>query len=304
MLDPAWGDADERPGNPRAARIDVDRLDGRVRAHAQDQPAAVAATTTRLRGAPCWPAAASAAARPSARPARTAWRSRNGRCRCPTSWPRSAWRSASIRSSTTLQRRPADPYRRQDRHADPGGAGMNRRAGMWCAAAAGLALLGAVPWTAADAPRRPRRRRRRAGPPLPGGGRPGVFRLHLFLDGKPYGVSWSRSSKSSISSTATATACSQGGSRPGAGRPPAGSDVPRRALRHGGLQRRRTIRGDERRPRRQSDAGGFLAYYRRTEGGPAQLAGTSVTAAPKRQRLTETLFKILDTDKDGKLSRS
>ncbi len=46
----------------------------------------------------------------------------------------------------------------------------------------------------------------------------------------------------------------------------------------------------------------FLNYYRRSAGGPAQLDG-----APKGglggNALTETLFRALDTDKDGKLSK-
>jgi Ca2+-binding EF-hand superfamily protein len=47
----------------------------------------------------------------------------------------------------------------------------------------------------------------------------------------------------------------------------------------------------------------FLNYYRRSVGGPAQLAaapGTGLAA----NALTETVFKALDTDKDGKLSKA
>ena len=46
----------------------------------------------------------------------------------------------------------------------------------------------------------------------------------------------------------------------------------------------------------------FLNYYRRSAGGPAQLVGVPVDPAC-RQRPDRTLFKVLDTDKDGKLSK-
>ncbi len=46
----------------------------------------------------------------------------------------------------------------------------------------------------------------------------------------------------------------------------------------------------------------FLNYYRRSAGGPAQLAG-SPGLGLGANALTETLFKVLDTDKDGKLSK-
>ncbi len=60
---PGLGDADGGPARARPARIDAGRLDGRVRPHAEDQPATPAATTSRPPGASCWAAAASRAAR-------------------------------------------------------------------------------------------------------------------------------------------------------------------------------------------------------------------------------------------------
>ena len=65
---PGLGHPDGRPAGPRAARLDPDRLDGRVRPHPEDQPQTPAATTSPTPGPPCWPAAASRAARRSARP--------------------------------------------------------------------------------------------------------------------------------------------------------------------------------------------------------------------------------------------
>ena len=64
--------ADDRPEGSRPARQHADRLDGRVRPHAEDQPPAAAATTSPTPGRRCWPAAASRAGRSSARPAPTA----------------------------------------------------------------------------------------------------------------------------------------------------------------------------------------------------------------------------------------
>ena len=69
---PGLGDADGRPEAARPARLDADRLDGRVRPHAEDQRGQRAAITAPTPGPPSWPAAASRAARSSARPAPTA----------------------------------------------------------------------------------------------------------------------------------------------------------------------------------------------------------------------------------------
>ena len=160
---------------------------------------------------------------------------------------------------------------------------MNRRAGMWCAAAAGLALLGAVPWTAADAP--PRN-------PDPGGGddvqdllylaegRPYVFRLHLFLDGQPYNISWAEQilkvfhyldrdgdgvlSKEEVALAPTARQM---------GQMFRGVPYGTAAFNDGGL----FADMDADRDGKVTPAE-FLAYYRRTEGGPAQLVGTSGAA--------------------------
>src|SRR5215472_10659066 len=49
----------------------------------------------------------------------------------------------------------------------------------------------------------------------------------------------------------------------------------------------------------------FLRYYRQTEAGPVQLAPTfnqSIQGGPQ-DAITEVLFNLLDTDKDGKLSQ-
>jgi len=184
---------------------------------------------------------------------------------------------------------------------------MNRRAGMWCAAAAGLALLGAVPWTAADAP--PRNTD-------PGGGddvqdllylaegRPYVFRLHLFLDGKPYSLLWAEQvlkvfhyldrdgdgvlSKEEVALAPTAHQLAQMFR---------GVPYGTAAFNDGGLFAEMDADRDG-----KVTTAEFLAYYRRTDGGPAQLVGTSGRGAGANA-LTETLFKILDTDKDGKLSK-
>ena len=59
---------------------------------------------------------------------------------------------------------------------------------------------------------------------------------------------------------------------------------------------------DGRRPRRQGDAGrvpGLLPPLRRRPGPAGRRSGRGAGA----NALTETLFKILDTDKDGKLSK-
>ena len=65
---PADGPAHHRPARARHAGADAGDLDGRVRPHAADQRRGPAATTIRGRSTWRWPAAASAAARSSAKP--------------------------------------------------------------------------------------------------------------------------------------------------------------------------------------------------------------------------------------------
>ena len=170
-----------------------------------------------------------------------------------------------------------------------------------------LARLGAVPWTAADAP--PRNAD-------PGGGddvqdllylaegRPYVFRLHLFLDGKPYRALWEEQvlkvfhyldrdgdgvlSKEEVALAPTARQM---------GQMFRGVPYGAAAFNDGGQFAEMDADRDG-----KVTAAEFLAYYRRTDGGPAQLVGTSGRGAGANA-LTETLFKVLDVDKDGKLSK-
>ena len=185
---------------------------------------------------------------------------------------------------------------------------MNRRPGLrWAAAVVGLALLGAVPWlTAADPPRNPD----------PGGsddvadllflteGRPYVFRLHLFIDGKPYSVLWAEQ----VLKVFNYLDRDGDGvlSKEEVGLAPAASQLAQMfrgvpyatvAFNDGSL----FAEMDADRDGKVTPAE-FLAYYRRTAAGSVQLIGASGRGAGANA-LTETLFKILDTDRDGKLSK-
>ncbi len=103
VLDPAWATLMDDLKDKGLLDTHPDRLDGRVRPDAEDQRQPAAATTGPTPGPPSWPAAASRAARSSARPAPTAWtvdRSARRRRRFPghrRAWP---WASTS-RSRTT-----------------------------------------------------------------------------------------------------------------------------------------------------------------------------------------------------------
>ena len=190
---------------------------------------------------------------------------------------------------------------------------MNARLGLcWAAAAAAaLALLAAAPRPSpatADPPPRPAD---------PGGaddvldllylaeGRPYIFRMHVFIDGKPYTLRWAervakvfqfldRDGDGVLSRDEVAFAPSpQQMAQLFHGVPyssaafndVAGIFADMDADRDG------KVTGAE-----------FLNYYRRTFGGPAQLVPAPGPAF-RGNALTETLFKILDTNKDGKLSK-
>ena len=77
------GHADEGAERARAARLDDDPLDRRVRPHADDQPARPAATTFPRRGPASLAAAASRAGRLTARRARAARKSSKGKVDVP-----------------------------------------------------------------------------------------------------------------------------------------------------------------------------------------------------------------------------
>ena len=111
MLDPAWATLMERPEGPRPARQHADRLDGRVRPHAEDQPAAAAATT----GPTSWTTVLAGggikggqAVRQDQR--RTAWRSRSNPVSVPD-FMATVVQGAGPRpdEAEQVQRRPADP---------------------------------------------------------------------------------------------------------------------------------------------------------------------------------------------------
>ncbi len=117
---PGLGDPDGRPAPPLAARLDPDRLDGRVRPDAAGSTPRRAATTSPPPGPPSWPAAASRAARSSATAAPTGCRSRTAPWPSPTSWRRSArpWGSTRWGRTTPTIGRPiriVDPKARSIR---------------------------------------------------------------------------------------------------------------------------------------------------------------------------------------------
>ncbi len=135
-------------------------------------------------------------------------------------------------------------------------------------------------------------------------GRPYAFRLHLFLDGKPYTVCWTEQvlnvfhyldrdgdgvlSKEEVGLAPAASQLAQ-----------MFRGVPHAtvAFNDGSLfaemdaDRDGKVTPDE-----------FLAYYRRGPARPVQLAGAAGRGTGANA-LTETLFKILDTDRDGRLSK-
>jgi Ca2+-binding EF-hand superfamily protein len=184
---------------------------------------------------------------------------------------------------------------------------MSRRRGSWAAVVLGLTLLTVVPAaTTADGPARNAD---------PGGAddvqdllyfaeaRPFVFRLHLTIDGQPHGAVWAkqilkvfkyldRDGDGVLSKEEVAFA-------------PAAQQMAQ--LFHGTPYATTAFNSDS--LFADMDADGdkkvtpaeFLNYYRRSGAGPVQLVAAPVDAG--RNKLTETLFNVLDTDKDGKLSK-
>jgi Ca2+-binding EF-hand superfamily protein len=184
---------------------------------------------------------------------------------------------------------------------------MSGRRGSWAIVVLGLALLTVVPaGTTADGPARNAD---------PGGAddvqdllyfteaRPFVFRLHLTIDGQPHGAVWAkqilkvftyldRDGDGVLSKEEVAFA-------------PAAQQMAQ--LFHGTPYA--TVAFNDASLFAEMDADGdhkvtpaeFLNYYRRSGAGPVQLVGAP--AGIGANALTETLFKILDTDKDGKLSK-
>jgi Ca2+-binding EF-hand superfamily protein len=176
-------------------------------------------------------------------------------------------------------------------------------------AVVGLALL-ATAWRApaADAPPRPAD---------PGGAddvldllyltdaRPYVFRLHLIIDGKPYTVRWAervqkvfnyldRDGDGALSKDEVMLA-------------PAPQQMAQ--LFHG-VPYSTVAFNDAAAIFKEMDADGdgkvtpaeFLAYYRRSAAGPAQLVGAPGRAVGT-DAVTDKLFQILDVEKKGKLSK-
>jgi Ca2+-binding EF-hand superfamily protein len=184
---------------------------------------------------------------------------------------------------------------------------MSGRRGSWVAVVLGLALLTVVPaGTTADG---------QARNADPGGAddvqdllyfteaRPFVFRLHLTIDGQPHGTVWAkqilkvftyldRDGDGVLSKEEVAFA-------------PAAQQMAQ--LFHGTPYA--TVAFNDASLFAEMDADGdhkvtpaeFLNYYRRSGAGPVQLVGAPVGI--NAGALTETLFKVLDTDKDGKLSK-
>jgi Ca2+-binding EF-hand superfamily protein len=176
------------------------------------------------------------------------------------------------------------------------------------AAAVGLALLALAPLTTpADPPPRPAD---------PGGAddvldvlyladaRPYVFRLHILIDGQPYTARWAervlkvfafldRDGDGVLTKEEVALAPSPHQMA----QMFHGVPYTTTAFNDGSLFAEMDTDGD-----RKVTQAEFLNYYRRGEGGPAQLVG-----APGRANgangLTERLFQILDADHDGKLSK-
>ncbi len=184
---------------------------------------------------------------------------------------------------------------------------MNGRRGTWAPIILGLALLTFVPaGTTADGPARNAD---------PGGtedvqdliyfteARPYVFRLHLTIDGQPHGAVWAkqilkvfnyldRDGDGVLSQEEVALA-------------PAAQQMaqlfhgtPYATVAFNGVTLFADMDTDGDKKVTPSE---FLNYYRRSGAGPVQLIGASV--GNDVNGLTETLFKILDTDNDGKLSQ-
>ena len=192
------------------------------------------------------------------------------------------------------------------RHAGRGGV-----APPLLAAVAGLALLAAVaPPTAADAAPAPQR------PADPGEvddvldllylapARPYLFRLHVTVDGKPYTARWAervlqvfkyldKANDGALTREEVALA-------------PSPQQMAQ--LFHGTPYGSASFNDPSIFQEMDANEDGkvspaeFVNYYRRSAGGPAQLAGNPGLGLGAKQ-LTETLFKVLDTDKDGKLSK-
>lgn len=192
------------------------------------------------------------------------------------------------------------------RHAGGGGV-----APPLLAAAVGLALLAVVPRpTVADAPAAPQR------PADPGEvddvldllylapARPYLFRLHVSIDGKPYTARWAervlkvfqyldKANDGVLTKEEVALAPSPQQMAQLFHGTPYGSA----SFNDPSMFQAMDVNEDG-----KVTPAEFLNYYRRSAGGPAQLAGNPGLGLGANQ-LTETVFKILDTDRDGKLSK-
>ncbi len=192
---------------------------------------------------------------------------------------------------------------------------MSKRSGLrWAAAVVGLTLLTAAPRpTAADPPAAAPAAQRPADPGevddvldlvYLAPARPYLFRLHVTIDGKPYTVRWAeqvlkvfkyldKANDGSLTKEEVALAPSPQQMAQLFHGTPYGSA----SFNDPSMFQEMDVNEDG-----KVTPAEFLNFYRRSAGGPAQLTG-SPGLGLGANALTETLFKVLDTDKDGKLSK-